>query len=135
MAFFGTEGDAIVSRIVFGYLSTVCPRFQELAICGPEEYRTFGQKEFSPICMRLDRGICLLARLTDLRRFRMRMSDLDIAIDRWDLDRMTGTDDLEELRRKEKGAKNCRKLELSAAQGKKDREDAPLAAARRWRNG
>ncbi|OAQ34607.1 hypothetical protein K457DRAFT_121757 [Linnemannia elongata AG-77] len=106
MAFYSIEGDAAGSRIVFGYISTVCPRLQELVICGPEGYRAFGRKEFFPMCMSLDGGMCLLARLTDLRRFRMGIYDLDIAIDRWDLDWMIGTDNLEELRRrKEKRSK------------------------------
>lgn len=100
MAFFGTDDDAVVSRIVFGYISTVCPRLQELVICEPEGYRAFGQKEFFPMRMSLDGRMCLLARLADLRRFRMGMSDLDIAIYRWDLDWMTGTDNLEKLRRR-----------------------------------
>lgn len=106
MAFFGINGDAVASRIVFGYISTVSPRFQELVICGPEGYRALGQEEFFPMCMSLDGGMCLLARLTDLRRFRMGMFDLDIAIDRWDLDWMTGTDSLEELRRRKEKRRN-----------------------------
>ncbi|KAG0221406.1 hypothetical protein BGX31_009920 [Mortierella sp. GBA43] len=59
--FMGNDGSAENSRVLFGYLSRVCPQLQDL--------------EFTRRCltMQLEGGFCLLTRLHDLRRLKMVM--------------------------------------------------------------
>lgn len=84
------------------------------------------------MCMTLVGGACLLARLTDLRKFRMGMFDLDIAIDPWGWDWMTGTDNPEEVRRKKERRRKVVARWSKAMSKKRKREDASLA---RYENG
>ncbi|KAF9114644.1 hypothetical protein BGX27_010221 [Mortierella sp. AM989] len=57
---FGCEGEiqesAENTRLIFGYLSKVCPRLQDLTI------------RYSLLSLELNRGFCLLTRLHELRR-------------------------------------------------------------------
>jgi hypothetical protein len=62
--------------------------------------------EFLPMRINLDGGMCLLARLTDLRTFHTGLLDLDIVIDWWDMDCMTVASNIREsTKRKEKRRK------------------------------
>ncbi|KAF9156475.1 hypothetical protein BG015_004956 [Linnemannia schmuckeri] len=57
------------SRIVFGYISTVCPRLQDLQLVIPKMCRTqTGKLYFNKPSMRLEGGFVLLTRLKYLER-------------------------------------------------------------------
>ncbi|KAF9089363.1 hypothetical protein BGX23_006751 [Mortierella sp. AD031] len=61
------------SRILFGYISAVCPYLEVLEIDVP--YAGSGRRLQAPfypkLCMRLEGGLCLLAMLNRLRRLRI----------------------------------------------------------------
>ncbi|KAF9097507.1 hypothetical protein BGX23_008585 [Mortierella sp. AD031] len=61
------------SRILFGYLSRVCPNLEDLHITWPSlcEYGR-NQNSYTPrLSLQLEGGICLLARLRSLRRLKI----------------------------------------------------------------
>ncbi|KAF9299082.1 hypothetical protein BGZ88_001707 [Linnemannia elongata] len=73
---FGTQDNAArnlaeSSRIIFGYLSQVCPRLQHLKICR------------DAIDCSLDGGLCLLSELDDLRTLEIKTTTLTI-LNLWD---------------------------------------------------
>ncbi|KAG0295679.1 hypothetical protein BGZ96_011256 [Linnemannia gamsii] len=73
---FGTQDNAArnlaeSSRIIFGYLSQVCPRLQHLKICR------------DAIDCSLDGGLCLLSELGDLRTLEIKTTTLAI-LNLWD---------------------------------------------------
>ncbi|KAG0216134.1 hypothetical protein BGX33_000471 [Mortierella sp. NVP41] len=65
--------SAVNSRIIFGYLSRVCPKLEEIDIRAP--YQCFLSRTSSPyspgMCTQLEGGLCLLSRLPDLRKLRV----------------------------------------------------------------
>ncbi|KAF9361820.1 hypothetical protein BGX34_006867 [Mortierella sp. NVP85] len=65
---FGEDVSVESSRVIFGYLSRVCPQLQDLQI---------GRRHFR---MDFEGGFCLLSRLHDLRRLRLVM-DLRESVD------------------------------------------------------
>ncbi|KAG9072976.1 hypothetical protein KI688_000757 [Linnemannia hyalina] len=75
IAFLPKKATASSSRLIFGYISRVCPRLQDLEIHGPE-YLTLHEDEWpneeegsdGRLCVRLESGLCLLSRLEDLER-------------------------------------------------------------------
>ncbi|KAF9341086.1 hypothetical protein BGZ91_011007 [Linnemannia elongata] len=69
------KATALSSRLIFGYISRVCPRLQDLEIHGPEHLSHYAhewpvEEEGSNgrLCVRLESGLCLLSRLKDLER-------------------------------------------------------------------
>ncbi|KAG0296873.1 hypothetical protein BGZ97_004430 [Linnemannia gamsii] len=73
---FGTQENAArnlaeSSRIIFGYISQVCPRLQHLKICR------------DPIDCSLDGGLCLLSELDDLRTLEIKTTTLT-TLNLWD---------------------------------------------------
>ncbi|KAF8949124.1 hypothetical protein BGZ47_010627 [Haplosporangium gracile] len=73
---FGTQDNAArnlaeSSRIIFGYISQVCPRLQHLKICR------------DAIDCSLDGGLCLLSELDDLRTLEIKTATLTI-LNLWD---------------------------------------------------
>ncbi|KAK3806218.1 MAG: hypothetical protein JOS17DRAFT_767660 [Linnemannia elongata] len=76
IAFLPPKATVSSSRLIFGYISRVCPRLQDLEIHGPE-FLTRHDGDVWPIeeeglggrlCVRLESGLCLLSRLKDLER-------------------------------------------------------------------
>ncbi|KAG0208034.1 hypothetical protein BGX33_006503 [Mortierella sp. NVP41] len=72
------------SRTIFGYISRVCPRLRDLEICGPEGLRNRKVRP-TPMCLTLEGGFCLLARLKDLERLFVGIVRLDLGLVRRDL--------------------------------------------------
>ncbi|KAG0289639.1 hypothetical protein BGZ96_006833, partial [Linnemannia gamsii] len=73
IAVFSPLPTAPFSRLVFGYISRVCPKLQDLEIHGPEYLDQFNEvwtteDAHGRICVRLGSGLCLLSRLKDLER-------------------------------------------------------------------
>lgn len=73
IAVFSPMPTASFSRLVFGYISRVCPKLQDLEIHGPEYLYQFNEEwrtadSHRRICVRLESGLCLLSRLKDLER-------------------------------------------------------------------
>lgn len=69
------------SRVIYGYLSRVCPRLRDLMICFPsvhlESARATGPNEKATLFLNLKSGFCLLTRLTELERLWIGEEDLD----------------------------------------------------------
>ncbi|KAF9136961.1 hypothetical protein BGX30_010682 [Mortierella sp. GBA39] len=66
--------SAVHSRIVFGYISRVCPYLESLEIDVPYADSTAGMLEapfYLQLSMKLQGGLCLLAKLDRLRRLRI----------------------------------------------------------------
>ncbi|KAF9155948.1 hypothetical protein BG015_007979 [Linnemannia schmuckeri] len=73
------------ARLIFGYLSRVCPQLRDLAIF-TTELCTLNNRIYAPVLhMRLQGGFCLLARLKWLERLRIGSSNRLIAYKSWDL--------------------------------------------------
>ncbi|KAF9908556.1 hypothetical protein EC991_009701 [Linnemannia zychae] len=73
------------ARLIFGYLSRVCPQLRDLAIFTTESCM-LNNRIYAPVLhMRLQGGFCLLARLKNLERLRIGSSDRLIAYKSWDL--------------------------------------------------
>ncbi|KAK3837425.1 MAG: hypothetical protein J3R72DRAFT_512720 [Linnemannia gamsii] len=67
----GRIESPIVSRIIFGYISKMCPQVRDLELNGLVDH-SLQNREHKPIlCMRLEGGLCYLARLKNLRRLRV----------------------------------------------------------------
>ncbi|KAF9929597.1 hypothetical protein FBU30_001438 [Linnemannia zychae] len=67
--------EPITSRIVFSYISTVCPRLQELQLVVPAVCMNQHGPFFNQLNMRLEGGFVLLTRLKDLERLRINFTD------------------------------------------------------------
>ncbi|KAK3838819.1 MAG: hypothetical protein J3R72DRAFT_448388 [Linnemannia gamsii] len=65
------------SRIVFGYISTVCPRLQDLQLVLPKTCSSHDDMYFSKLSARLLGGFALLSRLKYLERLCIGFSELD----------------------------------------------------------
>ena len=75
IAFLPQKATASSSRLIFGYISRVCPRLQDLEIHGPEHltrnenaWPNEEEESYGRLCVRLESGLCLLSRLKDLER-------------------------------------------------------------------
>ncbi|KAG0258322.1 hypothetical protein BGZ95_005007, partial [Linnemannia exigua] len=65
---------AVQSRILFGYISRVCPKLEDLHISWPSVcvYNNRNGVSYTPrLSLQLEGGICLLARLKSLRRLKI----------------------------------------------------------------
>ncbi|KAG0374077.1 hypothetical protein BGX24_010870 [Mortierella sp. AD032] len=63
---------AVQSRILFGYISRVCPNLEDLHISWPSICVHSNSISYTPrLSLQLDGGICLLARLKSLRRLKI----------------------------------------------------------------
>ncbi|KAF9132300.1 hypothetical protein BGW39_000406 [Mortierella sp. 14UC] len=64
--------DPVQSRILFGYISRVCPNLEDLHISWPSICVYNNRISYTPrLSLQLDGGICLLARLKSLRRLKI----------------------------------------------------------------
>ncbi|KAK3845660.1 MAG: hypothetical protein J3R72DRAFT_435370 [Linnemannia gamsii] len=90
LAIANTSNNPRASRIVFGYISRVCPHLRELEICGPEGIKMDRKIRPTPLCMSLEGGFCLLARLKDLERVFVGIVGVDLNLKRTDLEWMVG---------------------------------------------
>ncbi|KAK3819344.1 MAG: hypothetical protein JOS17DRAFT_756240 [Linnemannia elongata] len=65
--------DPVQSRILFGYISRVCPNLEDLFITCPSLcVDAVSRRNYIPrLSLKLDGGICLLSRLRSLRRLRI----------------------------------------------------------------
>ncbi|KAF9148657.1 hypothetical protein BG015_009582, partial [Linnemannia schmuckeri] len=74
IAFLPHKATASSSRLIFGYISRVCPGLQDLEIHGPEfltrQDNTWPPPDasFGRLCVRLESGLCLLSELKGLER-------------------------------------------------------------------
>ncbi|KAG0322839.1 hypothetical protein BGZ97_003396 [Linnemannia gamsii] len=59
------------SRVLFGYISRVCPQLRDLEIHIPEQTRWAHDQHFPNLDMRLQGGLCLLTRLKHLESLRL----------------------------------------------------------------
>ncbi|KAF9144422.1 hypothetical protein BGX30_012880 [Mortierella sp. GBA39] len=85
--------DQRASRIVYGYLSQVCPRLRDLKICFRSvflEHRSaLGQGAKASLFLNLESGFCLLTRLKDLERLWIDEVDLNgLLLESCDIDWM-----------------------------------------------
>ncbi|KAF9143018.1 hypothetical protein BG015_000575 [Linnemannia schmuckeri] len=85
LAFSHMSNQPQASRIVFGYISRVCPQLQDLEICGPEGVRMDRKIRPTPMCMTLEGGFCLLSRLKRLERLCVGIVMLDLKLKDVDL--------------------------------------------------
>ncbi|KAH7060256.1 hypothetical protein BKA57DRAFT_446716 [Linnemannia elongata] len=72
--------DLAASRIVFGYLSRVCPRLEELHLSSKR-----GDIYESKLSLGLEGGICLLAALKHLERLHIGSGYLHLSSEAWEL--------------------------------------------------
>lgn len=74
---------AVQSRIVYGYISRVCPLLEELQICLPQDDRLAGEG-----CLDLKAGLCLLGRLRYLQKLRVYSNTMNVIVGckSWDVD-------------------------------------------------
>ncbi|KAF9900730.1 hypothetical protein EC991_006950, partial [Linnemannia zychae] len=126
------HGDEMIhypvhSRIVFGYIGTVCPQMRDLHIKVPWTCRSTSEVYYPAICLRLEGGLCHLAKLQFLTR--LRFQDWTSGTNRYDLNWMTTSGQSHRYRRKrqevmaqweqwlqeEAGQDNCR---MNALQGR-----------------
>ncbi|KAG0081755.1 hypothetical protein BGZ90_005117 [Linnemannia elongata] len=77
----------VQSRVIFGYISRVCPELRELAIFRPES-REDDVNEARLSWLDLKGGFCLLSRLVNLERLQIGSGLKDIGCERIDLDWM-----------------------------------------------
>ncbi|KAK3838821.1 MAG: hypothetical protein J3R72DRAFT_448396 [Linnemannia gamsii] len=65
------------SRIIFGYISAVCPKLQELSIFVPNFCSSqWGDNVYRPrLFLQLDGGLCLLSRLDRLKKLKVIYGD------------------------------------------------------------
>ncbi|KAF9122817.1 hypothetical protein BGW39_009479 [Mortierella sp. 14UC] len=65
--------DPFYSRIIFGYISRVCPQLEDLQICVPNQYcyDANGLLHYQAPSLQLSAGFCLLGRLSNLQRLRV----------------------------------------------------------------
>lgn len=65
------------SRIIFGYISAVCPKLQELSIYVPGHCSdNWGAHVYQPqLFLQLDGGLCFLSRLDRLRKLKVIYGD------------------------------------------------------------
>ncbi|KAK3845609.1 MAG: hypothetical protein J3R72DRAFT_418226 [Linnemannia gamsii] len=73
------------SRILFGYLSRVCPQLVDVRIFAPEIHVSDRQKIYPSFELRLHGGFCLLARLQNLENLQLFSFDRNITYGRHDL--------------------------------------------------
>ncbi|KAK3845637.1 MAG: hypothetical protein J3R72DRAFT_487336 [Linnemannia gamsii] len=80
-----TLSSPLNGRLIFGYLSRVCPQLRDLAIFTTESCM-LNSRIYAPVLhTRLQGGLCLLARLKNLERLRIGSSERLIAYKNWDL--------------------------------------------------
>ncbi|OAQ36812.1 hypothetical protein K457DRAFT_131951 [Linnemannia elongata AG-77] len=65
----------VQSRIVYGYISRVCPLLEELDLCLPQDNQPNAEG-----CLDLKAGLCLLGRLRHLQRLRVYSNAMDVAV-------------------------------------------------------
>lgn len=65
----------VQSRIVYGYISRVCPLLEDLDICLPQDDRPNAEG-----CLDLKAGLCLLGRLTYLQRLRVHSNTMEVTV-------------------------------------------------------
>ncbi|KAG9072902.1 hypothetical protein KI688_000683 [Linnemannia hyalina] len=64
--------DPVQSRIIFGYISRVCPNLEDLFITCPSVCVDASRRSYIPsLSLKLYGGICLLSRLRSLKRLRI----------------------------------------------------------------
>ncbi|KAF9102524.1 hypothetical protein BGX29_004505 [Mortierella sp. GBA35] len=73
------------SRVLFGYLSRVCPQLVDLRIFAPEIHVSDRQKIHPTFELRLHGGFCLLGRLHNLENLQLFSSDRNITYERHEL--------------------------------------------------
>ncbi|KAG0322833.1 hypothetical protein BGZ97_003390 [Linnemannia gamsii] len=73
------------SRILFGYLSRVCPQLVDVRIFAPEIHVSDRQKIHPMFELRLHGGFCLLARLQNLETLQLHSFDRNVTYSRHDL--------------------------------------------------
>lgn len=80
LSFSETGQDQRESRIVYGYLSRVCPHLRDLKICFPSVFLENGSAMDpgvkASLFLNLESGFCLLTRLRDLERLWIGETDL-----------------------------------------------------------
>ncbi|KAG0216136.1 hypothetical protein BGX33_000473 [Mortierella sp. NVP41] len=108
LACYGEGPDPLVTRLIFGYVSVVCPELRDLDINGAECYRTYlsAAARASPLCMGLEGGLCLLTRLKSLGRLRVGAVDCDLKAPDWQWDWMVVSPDksIEEVKQRKRRA-------------------------------
>ncbi|KAF9153999.1 hypothetical protein BG015_002142 [Linnemannia schmuckeri] len=93
LSFSEPRQDQRASRIVYGYISRVCPRLRDLKICFPSVFLENGSASDSnaaaTLLLNLESGFCLLTRLKDLERLWIGEVDLDgLLLESCDIDWM-----------------------------------------------
>ncbi|KAF9139186.1 hypothetical protein BGX30_008261 [Mortierella sp. GBA39] len=90
--------DPVHSRIVFGYIAAVCPQLRDLHIKVPWTCRSNNEVYYPAICLRLEGGLCHLAKLQHLSR--LRFQDWTFGTSRYDLNWMVSSGQNLRYRRK-----------------------------------
>ncbi|KAG0276089.1 hypothetical protein BGZ95_008022 [Linnemannia exigua] len=87
VAFFSTNMTSSYSRVIFGYVSRVCPKLKDLEIYGPEYLLQLqnpwtieeAEARQGRLCLMLEGGLCLLSRLKGLERLVVGNVDYNVA--------------------------------------------------------
>lgn len=103
------------SRIVFGYLSRICPNLQDLQISIPPQHGGSGGVTHPALDLRLEGGLCLLARMRQLRILRIGSFDSKLIAQPKDLSWMLG-----EAIQKDKEKMQQRALRRATVEGWED---------------
>ncbi|KAG0282255.1 hypothetical protein BGZ96_000654 [Linnemannia gamsii] len=128
----GTEPDFVSparSRIVFGYLSRVCPNLQDLQITHPTQRGERGEVTYPALDLRLEGGLCLLAKMRQLRILRIGSFDSKLTAQPKDLSWMLG-----EASQKDKERMQQRALRKATVEGWEDWLKAEKADDDYWKD-
>lgn len=105
------------SRLIFGYISRVCPELTDVELSGPEvECKTKDESRRLTLCMVLEGGLCLLGRLRKMRTLRVGIRDATLLVKQWDVNWMLPG-------RPSTGDASLKDEEVHAARSRKQRRD------------
>ncbi|KAG0216119.1 hypothetical protein BGX33_000456 [Mortierella sp. NVP41] len=96
LAFSGVGLDQRTSRLVYGYVSLVCPNLRDVMLCFPDVFLErgilHGSNFSATLCMDLPDGFCLLTRLKDLERLSIGGVDMNgLVLESWAIDWMVSS--------------------------------------------
>lgn len=116
------------SRIVFGYLSRICPNLQDLQISMPPQHRVGRTVVYPKLDLRLEGGLCLLTRLKHLRILRLESLERELSCQPKDLGWILSGESQKEM----KESKQQRALRSATVEGWADWLKAEEADDNNW---
>ncbi|KAK3837424.1 MAG: hypothetical protein J3R72DRAFT_512715 [Linnemannia gamsii] len=108
LGMYGYGNDPERARLLFGYVSVICPKLRDLEISGVDPWRpAWSTYRPTPLTMGLEGGLCLLSRLRFLERLRVGALDENIKLPSFHWDWMVDSSD-----RKTEEAKQRKRLKV-----------------------